>query len=522
MNRTPQKDWTVMIYMAGDNDLDDTKDRKSEAIKDLKLIKKIGSTERVSILAQLDRADSKETLRFYLRQGGHHTDDIVRKFGETNTGDPCVMVDFLDWGMRRHQARNYLVILWGHGAGTLDVDYLTGDDPPPSRLKECHCRRFANRNGKANRNGNKKTRKLIESKELKTRKLIESKELKNLSTDDLFPHHKVLYDRLVFAPSRFSLIARDRAKLFGIDWPESDSLDYLDNKELRFIFETIKDMHQQRIDVLGMDACLMSMVEIGFQLRGLVDYMVGSQDLVPKEGFPYDKIFKQLTDDPDITPKELSEAMVRHYVSSFDAKYNPTLAVCDLTEFNGLVGDSPVDAIDNLAKTLLKFITPNSADPEKARTVRSAILYARGRAQYFDVGDYIDIYHFCDLLEAYWDRSKVQKEIDGLDGAERIGLEEIELIKGACQQVKAHFGPDRFVHASRRKGQMVRNANGLSIYFPIKGMDPTYGVIDFVKKSAWQKFIDTFVKQIQWLDFLQEFAHNSRTPFQLRIPTPLD
>ena len=43
MNRTPQKDWTVMIYMAGDNDLDNPNDRTSEAIKDLELIKRIGS-----------------------------------------------------------------------------------------------------------------------------------------------------------------------------------------------------------------------------------------------------------------------------------------------------------------------------------------------------------------------------------------------------------------------------------------------------------------------------------------------
>lgn len=107
-------------------------------------------------------------------------------------------------------------------------------------------------------------------------------------------------------------------------------------------------------------------------------------------------------------------------------------------------------------------------------------------------------------------------------GATTQNPAKIELIKGACQQVKAHFGPDRFVLASGRKGQMVRNANGLSIYFPVKGMDPTYRVIDFVKKSAWRDFIDIFVRQIQWLDFLQEFSHNSRTPFRLRIPTPLD
>jgi len=327
-----------------------------------------------------------------------------------------------------------------------------------------------------------------------------------------------LYDRLVFAPSRFSLIARDRAKLFGVDLPEDGSLDYLDNRELRFIFESIKNKHQRNIDVLGMDSCLMSMVEIGFQLRGLVDYMVGSQDLVPKEGFPYDKIFKQLTSAPaDITPKELSVAIVKHYINSFEAKYNPTLAVCDLTRFDGANGDSLVGAIDNLARTLLSFIAHKGADAEKAKVVRAAILHARGRAQYFDVGDYVDIRHFCDLLETYWDRTSVKKEIAKLDRADRISSDEIKLIKSACRQVTAHFGPDKSVVAVARKGNMVRNANGLSIYFPIKGMDPTYQVIDFVKESAWQNFIDTFVRQIQWLDFVQEFSYNSRTPFRLRL-----
>src|SRR5262245_2325558 len=211
MNRTPQKDWTVMIYMAADNDLDTMNARTSEAIKDLKMIKRIGSTERVSILAQLDRAESKKTLRFYLKKGGDYLEDVEMTLGETNTGDPCEMVDFLDWGMSgEHQARNYLVILWGHGAGALDVDFITGNDPPQSRLKQCRLRRQESRYGKD-----------------EVRKLIEKEEMKNISTDDLFPHHKGLFDRLVFAPSRFSMIARDRAKLFGIDLDADGSLDYL-------------------------------------------------------------------------------------------------------------------------------------------------------------------------------------------------------------------------------------------------------------------------------------------------------
>jgi hypothetical protein len=499
-------DWTVMIYMAADNDLDDLEPMKSEAIKDLKLIKKVGSSDRVSVLAQLDRAKKKKTPRYYLTRGDLRRVEDLKKdekddLGETNTGDPCNMIEFLDWGMRKYEARHYLVIMWGHGAGALDVDYLTGDDPPQSLLEQCYFRRHAGQNG----NG-------------EVRKLIESEEMKNLSTGDLFPHHRGLYNHLAFAPSRFSLIARDRAKLFGIDLPEDGSLDYLDNRELRFIFETIKERHQRSIDVLGMDACLMSMVEIGYQLRGLVDYMVGSQDLVPKEGFPYDKILKRLTDNPDIKPKELGVEIVEHYVKSFKAKYNPTLALCDLTKFNGVIGGSLAGAINDLAGTLLNFIAHKGADTDKARAVRAAILHARGRAQYFDVGDYVDIYHFCDLLEKYLERTVAKK-----NGAIKLSIKNIRSIQAACRRVKKHFdGPNKFVIASEHKGRPVRNSNGLSIYFPIKGMDPTYRVIDFVAETVWQKFIDTFVKQIQWLDFLQEFAHNTRTPFRLRIPKPLD
>jgi len=499
MPSKPLKDWTVMIYMAGDNNLDDTSDRKSEAIKDFKLIKKIGSTDRVSILAQLDRAGRKKTIRLHLTKGGDFNDDIVESFGETNSGDPCELVDFLDWGMKRHPARRYMVILWGHGAGALDVDYLTGDDPPPSRLKSCR-------------------RRLRQS----LPRLVKERGMKSISEDDLFPHHQLLFERLIFAPSKFSLLARDRAKLIGVDQPTDGPLDYLDNRELKFAFEEIKKRHRRRIDVVGMDACLMSMVEIGFQLRGLVDYLVGSQDLVPKEGFPYDKIFQQMTDNPAITPRELSAEMVRHYINSFAAKFNPTLSACDLRTLNVALEKSLAGAIGHLAKMLLGFISHLGADTEAAKMVRSAILHARGRSQYYDVGDYVDIYHFSDLLERYWDRASVEKERLKNGSRVAISLREIRQIQSACRKVKSHFGPDKFVIASKSKGRPVRNSNGLSIYFPIKGMDPTYKVIDFVEKTVWQDFIDTFVKQIQWLDFLQEFSHNTRTPFRLRIPTPLD
>jgi hypothetical protein len=53
--------WTIMIYMAGDNNLD------AEGIIDLQESKRIGSTDEVAILAQFDRAQANmRTHRYFL------------------------------------------------------------------------------------------------------------------------------------------------------------------------------------------------------------------------------------------------------------------------------------------------------------------------------------------------------------------------------------------------------------------------------------------------------------------------
>jgi hypothetical protein len=57
-------DWTVMVYLAGDNSLD------GAGVADLQEMKKVGSSASVNVIAQFDRAGSRGTTkRFYLRKG---------------------------------------------------------------------------------------------------------------------------------------------------------------------------------------------------------------------------------------------------------------------------------------------------------------------------------------------------------------------------------------------------------------------------------------------------------------------
>ena len=123
-DRTPaRKDWTVMVYMDGDNDLE------GPAIEDLNEMEMVGSSDRVNVVVQLDRipnhdasnGDWTETRRYFVT---HDTDpeligsqQLTCPSSEVNMADPLVLQDFLSWGAANYPADNYALVIWNHGRG---------------------------------------------------------------------------------------------------------------------------------------------------------------------------------------------------------------------------------------------------------------------------------------------------------------------------------------------------------------------------------------------------------------------
>src|SRR5439155_17347925 len=126
-----------------------------------------------------------------------------------------------------------------------------------------------------------------------------------------------------------------------------------------------------KLDLLGMDACLMSMIEIGYQLRDHVALTVGSEETEPGDGWPYNAILRDLAKKPQMSARDLSSLIVRRYIESYDSKSNVTQAACDLakSEALGLT-------IDRLAATL----KTEMAAPD----IRTAILTARSQVQSYE------------------------------------------------------------------------------------------------------------------------------------------
>src|SRR2546427_4583228 len=113
-------DWTVLAYFAGDNDLE------GALLEDLNEMETVGSRPgSVEILAQVDRApgydyDWQTARRYYVTRGADRrriTSKLLADLGETDTGDPRVLEDFIRFGARSFPGTATALILLNHGSG---------------------------------------------------------------------------------------------------------------------------------------------------------------------------------------------------------------------------------------------------------------------------------------------------------------------------------------------------------------------------------------------------------------------
>ena len=115
--------WLVMLYQDADD-----KVLEQDIYTDLNEAERVGSSDQLSIVAQIDRykggfkGDGNWTSakRYYVTQD----DDLeklasqeVADLGEVNMSDPQTLVDFATWAMKTYPADKYVLILSDHGMG---------------------------------------------------------------------------------------------------------------------------------------------------------------------------------------------------------------------------------------------------------------------------------------------------------------------------------------------------------------------------------------------------------------------
>jgi len=404
MAPTTKKSWTVMVYMAGDNSLD------PEGVKDLKEMKKVGSTDKLNIIAQFDRAAGHVARRYYLRKGGIITGDAVASLGTVNTGDPKQLSDFIQWGLKDYPADHYLLVLWNHGQGWDDTDIYADE-------------RF--------------------------------RSLRRLSTGSI--RHAVFH-----TPVRRTMELAKRNMEYRAILLDDNAKDFLDNHEMKNVLANTAKLLKRNLDILGMDACLMSMAEVGYQISGSADYTVGSEQTEPGAGWPYNTILSVLAKNPDITPHDLSALIVDKYLASYSASDDVTFSACDLSRASTLA-----NAVAGLAGALKTSLSDHTA--------RQRILSVRTQAQNYEVTDNIDLVDFCLLMAK-----------SGVSPA----------IATACQNV-INAVQSGYVTMQGYKGDNMKNSHGVAIYFPTQAVSPLYAGLDFSKKTGWDAFLKAYLAAVR-------------------------
>ncbi len=120
------KEWNVLVYMAGDNTLEES---MSKNMADLE---KIGSNEMVNILVQFDRGSRQHrgispwdgARRFYVTKSDNPdeiTSPVKGELGEVDTSNPDHLKDFILWAHKEYPAKHTIIIVSNHGGGFAGV-----------------------------------------------------------------------------------------------------------------------------------------------------------------------------------------------------------------------------------------------------------------------------------------------------------------------------------------------------------------------------------------------------------------
>lgn len=300
-SQTVQKDWTILVFLNGDNSLD------SFGPFNLEQMEKVGSTDKVNVVVQWASESKKDTKRLFIQKENDTnnavTSPVLQDMGTVDMGNVNNLVSFAQWGIQNYPAQHYMLDIWDHGDG------------------------------------------------FETRSLM-PQIFRDVSWDDLSGNH-------------------------------------ITTEQLTSAVAQVKSTIGHNLDILGFDACLMAMEEIGAQVADSVDYLAGSEEEEPGDGWPYDTFLTAMNaPGADLSAIGVGTALTNTYAASYnggaEGSEAVTFSLIDLAELQ-----NSYTSLKNLGAALKNEVATNA----------SAISAAVSNAQGFTVTDYRDVGDFLTQLQ---------------------------------------------------------------------------------------------------------------------------
>lgn len=224
-----------------------------------------------------------------------------------------------------------------------------------------------------------------------------------------------------------------------------------------------------KIDVVGFDACLMGMVEVAYALRSHINYMVGSEELEPGNGWPYNLILADLKNNPTMSAADMAKSVVTNYGSIYPS--GVTQAAYDISHLEELA--VKVDTFVKVANTNWAALKTARSNSRQYHPSWSSSCWGT------DLWDFADkAYNYCTSSSIKYAASELKTSIDNL-------------------VIEEFHSPD------------MAGSHGVAIYFPPNlssfNNDPqhtgyeqsnTFMTVDFVKVHQFDEWLQDYYSNI--------------------------
>lgn len=207
----------------------------------------------------------------------------------------------------------------------------------------------------------------------------------------------------------------------------------------------LADAFPYKLSFVIFDACLMGGVEVAYQMKDSVDYVLSSPAEILSEGFPYSKIMTHIFKTPSDL-QSVAKEYFDHYNGKFGASRSATVSLVKTSALKGVADVAAV--IFDKYRDSIPTINPSGVQR----------YYTNNKSWFYDLGDYMS-------------------QLAGGDAAPFIeALEQAVIYKAATPTFLYEQGgfvidPDKY--------------SGLSLYIP--SQNPDEELVKFYKGLKWNE-----------------------------------
>lgn len=268
--------------------------------------------------------------------------------------------------------------------------------------------------------------------------------------------------------------AKGKETAKGISY-DDETKNFIKTAQLAPMMEGVNSAIGKKIDIYYSAACLMQGVEVAYELKDLVDVIVGSEEVAYTSSVAPDlwpPFFAQLMGNPGLETEAYASTLADSYVSGLKKR-----------GLSGTLSAVKGEAVSQLSNDLAQW-----SDMVMKINDANAVRYAKKNVHRFYEDNYADLEHFMKLYSAQ------------VSTTASANAEQIQSFKAFTEAALGRIESSVVVR-NAVSGSENSEAKGISVEIPITGSYGSiwaslpsryvsYDTLAFAKASGWKNFCD--------------------------------